>query len=306
MAQSGRGGGQPRRETLLDFFDDLAAQDEEFIVHDDGFRVRRFSYADIARASRAFAARLQRSDIGPGDKVILWSENRPEWIAALWGCLLNGTVAVPIDYRTSFEFIRRVQDQVQARLIVVGSDVEPGPLAGAETLRMSDWDWADAAVPSAVAVSRDTLAEIIFTSGATADPKGVLIQHRNVLANIVPVETRGSQVQALGRAVLSHPVSEPAAAQPHVRAGDGDLHPADAARHHHLSARQQPGRDRPADPNTARLGPGLRAEDPRCSAQPSPARVSLAGGGARGPAATGCGGGAIAGFTGCSVGSSGR
>ena len=189
MAQSGRGGGQPRRETLLDFFDDLAAQDEEFIVHDDGFRVRRFSYADIARASRAFAARLQRSGIGVGDKVILWSENRPEWIAALWGCLLNGTVAVPIDYRTSFEFIRRVHEQVQARLIVVGNDVQPEPLAGAETLRMSDWDWADAAVPSAVAISRDTLAEIIFTSGATADPKGVLIQHRNVLANIVPVET---------------------------------------------------------------------------------------------------------------------
>ena len=52
-----------------------------------------------------FAARLQRAGLVKGDKVVFWSENRPEWIIALWGCLLNGSIAVPIDYRASHEFL---------------------------------------------------------------------------------------------------------------------------------------------------------------------------------------------------------
>src|SRR5450759_1865484 len=111
-----------RRDTLLDFFEGFASYEDEFLIHDDGFRVRRYTYADVARAARAFAARLQNAGIGKGDKVLIWSENRPEWIACLWGCLLNGTVAVPIDYRTSFDFLERVHHQVQARAAVIGDE----------------------------------------------------------------------------------------------------------------------------------------------------------------------------------------
>ena len=79
------------------------------------------------------------------------------------------------------------------------------------------------------APTADSTAEIIFTSGATAEPKGVVITHRNILANIVPVEREMLKYRQVRAAVLSDPLPEPAAAQPHVRPGDGDLHPADAA-----------------------------------------------------------------------------
>ena len=59
----------------------------------------------LPHAARGFAARLQGAGLGKGDKVVFWSENRPEWIIALWGCLLNGSIAVPIDYRASQEFL---------------------------------------------------------------------------------------------------------------------------------------------------------------------------------------------------------
>ena len=63
--------------------------------------MRRYSYAEVAAAAAGFAARLQEAGLRKGDTVLFWSENRPEWIAAFWGCVLAGVVAVPIDYRSS-------------------------------------------------------------------------------------------------------------------------------------------------------------------------------------------------------------
>jgi long-chain acyl-CoA synthetase len=179
-----------RRDTLLDFFDDLAAARGTFLAYDNGFRRWSFSYAEVSRAARAFAAKLHAAGLVKGDAVIFWSENRPEWIAALWGCWLQGVVAVPIDYRASPDFLQRVAGIVKARLVLVGEDVEIAALAGlpAPIWPLAELDWVSTAEVPRAAVTRDDTAEIIFTSGATAEPKGVVITHRNVLANIVPVE----------------------------------------------------------------------------------------------------------------------
>jgi long-chain acyl-CoA synthetase len=179
------------RATLIDFFRDLSHARGNFLVYDDGFRSRGHSYAEVARAARGFAARLHELGVQRGDAVVFWSENRPEWIVAFWGCLLVGAVVVPIDYRASPDFLARVARIVKARLLVVGQDVPPlsdsRVSIDAPVWKLHDLDWSDG-VPPDVAIGRDDVAEIIFTSGATAEPKGVVITHRNVLANIVPVE----------------------------------------------------------------------------------------------------------------------
>ncbi len=176
------------RETLLDFFRDQAARAQPFFIDDDGYRSRTRTYADVSLAARLFAARLQAAGIRPGEKVLIWSENRAEWVAALWGCLLAGVVAVPIDYRTSADFVERVARVVDARVLLTGDEV-PGAALSSWPLRELAWTAAATVDETAFpAVARDDLAEILFTSGATAEPKGVLITHRNILANIVPIE----------------------------------------------------------------------------------------------------------------------
>ena len=196
-----------RRDTLLDFFSDVSAGRGTFLVYDDGYRARSYSYGETANAARGFAARLQSAGLGKGDKVVFWSENRPEWIIALWGCLLNGSIAVPIDYRASHEFLGHVARIVEAKLLLLGDDVED-PRQGKEqraesinTWRLSDIDFRalDASAFRPVAVTRDDVVEIIFTSGATAEPKGVVLTHRNVLANIVPVEKEIRKYRKYGR-----------------------------------------------------------------------------------------------------------
>jgi long-chain acyl-CoA synthetase len=186
------------RETLLDFFTDLSRASGTFLVHDDGFRVRSWTYAEVAAAAQAFALTLAARGIGLDDKVIVWGENRPEWIVAFWGAVLRGVVVVPIDYRASPEFLGKVTGIVQAKAILVGDEVElpagtAGPvpvwrLAALDAVPAADGAAGPRVAPAAARVTRDTVVEIIFTSGATAEPKGVVITHRNILANIVPIE----------------------------------------------------------------------------------------------------------------------
>jgi long-chain acyl-CoA synthetase len=210
------------RDTLIDYFADLVTIRGEFLVYDDGYRRRSHTYEAVGRAARGFAATLARHGVRKGDKVVIWGENRPEWIVAYWGCIISGVIVVPIDYRSSPAFVERVRQLVGARFVLVGEEV-PAPAApvsaaaipaaavpsqatpafaadassgaGSDTgtgpphvWPLADLDWqADGPMPAAGA-TRDDVVQIIFTSGATADPKGVVIRHRNVLANIVPVE----------------------------------------------------------------------------------------------------------------------
>jgi long-chain acyl-CoA synthetase len=176
------------RDTLIDFFRDLSIARGEFLVHDDGFRSRGYTYDAVGRAARGFAARLHALGVRKGDTVVFWSENRPEWIVAFWGCILSGVIVVPIDYRASPGFLARIREIVSARLILIGQDVPPlGASVTVPVWRLHELDWRDGDPPP-VSIARNDVAEIIFTSGATAEPKGVLITHGNVLANIVPVE----------------------------------------------------------------------------------------------------------------------
>lgn len=171
-------------KTLVDVFRLLETLRGEYLVHDDGYRVRRYSYQAVTRASRGFAARLSSHGVRKGDAVLIWGENRAEWIAAYWGLQLIGAVAVPIDFRSPPAFAARIRNIVSARLVLAGNDVDGRDLA---TWRLADLDWnADGPLPD-VAIDPDDVAQIMFTSGATAEPKGVLIRHRNILANLRPV-----------------------------------------------------------------------------------------------------------------------
>ncbi|MGI8990448.1 MAG: AMP-binding protein [Bryobacteraceae bacterium] len=192
-----------KRDTLIDFFFDFAESRKQFLVHDDGYRARKYTYREVAQAALQFARRLRAAGIAPNEKVLIWSENRPEWIVALWGCLLAGIVLVPVDFRASPDFLLRVLKIVNGKVILAGDEVEPPPAANIWKLAGLEWPRdAGAIAPVSIApasIAKDTLAEIVFTSGATADPKGVTITHRNVLANIVPVEREIRKYRKYGR-----------------------------------------------------------------------------------------------------------
>ena len=100
-----------------------------FLAHDNGFRRRELYLRRRGARRRApRGARLHAAGVRKGDTVVLWSENRPEWIAALWACLLQGAIVVPIDYRASADFLQRVAAIVKSRLVLIGEEVEASSL----------------------------------------------------------------------------------------------------------------------------------------------------------------------------------
>src|ERR1700687_380241 len=126
-------------QNLVDFFREFSKSPTEYLQYDSGYRSWRYTYAQVDLAARHFAVRLSDHSIRKGDKVIFWSENRPEWIAAFWGCVLAGVIVVPIDYRASFGVLHHIQQIVDARLILIGQEVQLTSWEGQPAIwRLSD------------------------------------------------------------------------------------------------------------------------------------------------------------------------
>jgi long-chain acyl-CoA synthetase len=179
------------REHLGTLVEDFRRYGREIaIVRYEGIRRRTATYGDIADQALRFAALLQLLGIGPGDRVMLWGENSAEWIAAYHGCMLRGALIVPLDAYGSADFAMRVFNDVQPRL-AVGDALLIRQLPSS-TPQVAFEQWADS-LPvehgAAVAgLARDTPLQILFTSGTTGDPKGIVHTHGNVLASVGPIE----------------------------------------------------------------------------------------------------------------------
>src|SRR5271165_1180417 len=178
------------RITILEYLDNFRRHAREVAyVHHRGYRVQRWTYGEVLDNARRFARELDAREIAKGDKVLVWGENCAEWVAAFFGCLLRGAIVVPIDRIATSDFAQRVAQQVDAKLCVCSSDnqILGVPSMHLESLRERIAVHSDVAITPPT-VTRDDIVEIVFTSGTTAEPRGVVISHGNILANLEPLE----------------------------------------------------------------------------------------------------------------------
>ena len=183
-------------ESLAEFFLEhfRAHRDEAAYRQRRGYRTESFTYGEILKLASGFARTLEARSIAKGDRIMLWGENSAQWAAVFFGCALRGVIAVPMDDGASIDFALRVFQQVGA-ILLVGSRQHLDECAGPGIPGLSFEDLTkdvtgptEPGGPSSVALGRDDVLQIVFTSGTTADPKGVVITHGNVLANIAPLE----------------------------------------------------------------------------------------------------------------------
>jgi long-chain acyl-CoA synthetase len=164
---------------------------ETAYVHRRGYRTERWTYSRTLSAAYRLARELEARGVKEGERVLIWGDNCAEWVAAFLGTVLRGAVAVPMDRVSAPDFARRVADQVSARLCFCSRELAP-VFTPSPVIVLEDLERAVAGrdsrqyVPPTVGV--DEPLQLIFTSGTTADPKGVIITHRNVVANLRPFE----------------------------------------------------------------------------------------------------------------------
>ncbi len=182
------------RSSLNSFLDDcLRRGDETAFAYRRGLRISRWSYRRVAETAYKFARELEARGIERGARVLFHAENSPAWVACFFGCLLRGVVAVPLDVESAPDFVERVRVQTDARLLLTSERTRGS--GNMDMIAILSLDALEetvarhAAQPfNVVNFSVDDLVEIIYTSGTTAEPRGVCLTHRNFLANLAPLE----------------------------------------------------------------------------------------------------------------------
>lgn len=178
-----------------------ALGEREAVRYSNGFRTWQLSYAGLYARIGAFARYLDAKGFHQGDRLLLWGENRPQWLAAFWGAVARGVEVVPVDFRSSFALVSRIQGEVHARLLVTADGVEmEGELPGASRLTFAEMDALPVAPDFAPSnISPADVVEIVYTSGTTGEPVGVVHRHKNICANLTPIEREMQKYQRLAR-----------------------------------------------------------------------------------------------------------
>jgi long-chain acyl-CoA synthetase len=197
--------------TLTDLFCTFAPRGAAAaFIYRTGVRRRAYSYAWLADTSLRMASWLAVQGVGPGDRVLLWCPNSPWWGAAFWGIVARGAVAVPVDFMAGRDRAETIAALTQARL-VIQSRQKPERLPEGKGAFLEDLEFLLPDVPPAPAPHRSApadVAQLIYTSGTTGNPKGVILTHANLMANLeqvhlhIPVVT--SDYTFLSLLPLSH------------------------------------------------------------------------------------------------------
>ncbi len=180
------------RDTLLKFiYDNAASGTDVAFSYKRRLRRRRWTYAGLSEGSFQFARELEERNIGKGDRVLIWAENCPEWVVAFYGSLLRGAILVPLDEQSAPDFVARVSEETDPKLLLYGTRVDA---AGLNLPRLSLEDLSETIAHHskesypAQNISRNDTVEIVFTSGTTSTPKGVQLTHDNILSNVEVLE----------------------------------------------------------------------------------------------------------------------
>jgi long-chain acyl-CoA synthetase len=189
-------------ETLVDLLDDAVARfgdQPSFAIRQEDGSTRGWSYREFERHTRAAAFRLRSLGLEKGDRILTWSASAPELPATYYGAIRAGVVLVPLDLRMSREAIAGIVAASGAKRLILGTGHDaPDPnefglgdfaTSSVETIGAApeegemplppDWEQQVAAWPPP---DPGDVVELIFTSGTTGTPKGVILAHDNLIA----------------------------------------------------------------------------------------------------------------------------
>jgi long-chain acyl-CoA synthetase len=198
-------------ETLVDLLDLAVARSpgDTVFVMPRGSGLERWTYEELGKASSQVAATLSARAVRSGDRVVTWAANDPWLVSAYFAVWRLGAVIVPLDLRMAPEVAVRIGRAAEPVLTLVGPDVAASsaaalgvPVMGIDAATLTAEPLGQLPPPP----SSSNLAEVLFTSGTTSDPKGVTLTHGQLIhsARTIAMTAGVRRERALALLPLSH------------------------------------------------------------------------------------------------------
>ncbi|MFC6636713.1 AMP-binding protein [Sulfitobacter sp. JBTF-M27] len=167
-----------------DFLADQVAAGGDGLAFTDSIGTR-WTYADLDRASDALAETLKGAGVQANDRVLMLSENCASAIAVLFASWKLNAVAIPVNARQTRGEVQRILDHATPAVVLMTTAVSKDATAHAEHLAATEISGAFGTMHMAIRTSNpdpdlSDVAVLLYTTGTTGDPKGVMLTHGNM------------------------------------------------------------------------------------------------------------------------------
>ena len=183
-------------ETMSDMIEVSVNENEEniaFLTPRDG-KLYELTYAQVLGRIKKLARHLKELGIEKGDHVAILGENRPEWGISFFAVSWIGAVAIPLDARASIDDHKFIMDFSSTTAVILSGSFYKSIRSISDELnslrhlvlmeQIEDIQNKYSKGIEKENVGPEDLLEILFTSGTTGDPKGVMLSHGNVMSNV--------------------------------------------------------------------------------------------------------------------------
>ena len=156
------------------------------LVYKSNFRTFTYTYKQLFLQVTHTEQFLVMLGLSKGDTIMIWGLNSPQWLIVFFAALRRGIIVVPIDVRSTIETVRKMNAQIHAKALFK-SLWRPDPHINAKTVILEE---LESLLPtlknvSVIKIKPSDTALIMYTSGTTGDPKGVVLTHQNIISNIL-------------------------------------------------------------------------------------------------------------------------
>ncbi|MBK49684.1 MAG: hypothetical protein CL768_01405 [Chloroflexi bacterium] len=162
--------------------------DKDALLIKPTIRYWRWSYQQLWDDASKASTYIKSKGLVKGDRVIIWGPNSPYWVITLLACLRMGIIVVPLDLRSPLDYVSKVILQTQPKIAFISRftpDYEWQKDVSLVNLETYENQYISLNPTPTANVSPDDIAEIMFTSGTTGEPKGVILTHLNLVSNLI-------------------------------------------------------------------------------------------------------------------------